>query len=342
MTNQNINQNIDFSLNFPAQYAKENALTEILACWQEPHRYFHTLSHLADILQEIEKDFLQEHISPDEKELFQICAFMHDIVYNPKKQDNEAQSAELVSHFFPKLSTELVAQIQNIILETKTHQSTNRFSEIFCAYDMRIITHSTLAELWEYERQIFKEFQYLDYAMYKAGRIFLLENFAKKHPQNTQNLLSLVEILKVYRPKIAVYPGSFNPFHKGHLNIIEKAEKIFDKVIIARGTNPDKNAPILASLDIKALAYKQVDSFVGFLTDYTQTKENFADITIVKGLRNGDDLDYEVNQLRFMEEMYPQVRLMFINCDREFEHISSSAIRNLDKIKSDFSQKYLP
>ena len=334
--------NFDFPAHFPAQYAKENALTEILVCWQETHRYFHTLTHLAQILQDIEKDFLQQKFSLEEKELLQISAFLHDIVYNPKKQNNELQSSELVETYFAKLSSEKINLVKKIILETKTHESTTRLSELFCAYDMHIITHSTLAELWEYERQIFKEFQYLDYAMYKMGRIFLLENFAKKYPQNAPNLLSLVQILKVFRPKIGVYPGSFNPFHKGHFNIIQKAEKIFDKIIIARGTNPDKNAPVLASLDIPALAYKQIDTFVGFLTDYTQTKENLADITIIKGLRNGDDLDYEVNQLRFMEEMYPQVKLMFINCDREFEHISSSAIRNLDKIKPDFSQKYLP
>ncbi len=337
-----MDNSLDFPANFPIQYAKENALHEILAHWQQKHRYFHTTTHLQHILSAIKNDFEQGKISQEDREILDISAYLHDVIYNPKKQDNEQQSAELVRYFFPKLPQEKIQIVEKIILETKNHESTSTLSTLFCGYDMQIITHSSLGELWEYERQIFKEFQYLDYAIYKAGRIFLLTSFAKKHPENAQNLLALVEILKVYRPKIGVYPGSFNPFHKGHLNIVEKAEKIFDKVIITRGTNPDKNAPALASLDIPALAYKQKDNFMGFLTDYVQTKENVADITIIKGLRNGDDLDYEVNQLRFMEEMQPNVKLMFINCDRDFEHISSSAIRNLDKIKAGFSDKYLP
>jgi phosphopantetheine adenylyltransferase len=62
----------------------------------------------------------------------------------------------------------------------------------------------------------------------------------------------------------------------------------------------------------------------------------------VKGLRNGDDLDYEVNQLRFMEEMYPELKVVFIQCDKEYEHISSSALRNLERIQIGLSKKYIP
>jgi pantetheine-phosphate adenylyltransferase len=229
-----------------------------------------------------------------------------------------------------------------MILDTQTHQATLPISKIFCELDMKIITHSDFLTLLRYEKQIFKEFQYFDYSIYKSVRINILEKFAKQFPQNESNLKMLVQYLKTYKPRIAIYPGSFNPFHNGHLNIVEKAEKLFDKVIIAKGINPEKIQVNTEKININALKYRQVDDFSGFLTDYIAQKEQLADLTIVKGLRNGDDLDYEVNQLRFMEEMKDDLKLIFITCDKELEHISSTGIRNIERIKAGAAKQYLP
>ena len=149
--------------------------------------------------------------------------------------------------------------------------------------------------------------------------------------------------------KIAIYPGSFNPFTTGHLNILEKAEAIFGKenVIIAVGINPDKLNPnteqFSAVKTIKDnLRSKTVEGFKGFLTDYIWEKEKLGfDVTVIKGLRNGDDLDYEVNQLRFMEEMKPDIKVVFITCDKQFEHVSSSAYRALEKVRPGSGHRYL-
>ena len=149
--------------------------------------------------------------------------------------------------------------------------------------------------------------------------------------------------------KIAVYPGSFNPFTIGHLNILHKAEAIFGigNVIVAVGRNPQKTNPQTAQYaSIKAIKKnmpsKQVEGFSEFLTDYIWEKGLAGyDVTIVKGLRNGDDLDYEVNQLRFMEEMKPDVKVVFITCDKQFEHVSSSAYRALEAVKPFSGHRYL-
>jgi pantetheine-phosphate adenylyltransferase len=155
--------------------------------------------------------------------------------------------------------------------------------------------------------------------------------------------------------KIAVYPGSFNPFTIGHLNILQKAEAIFGEgnVIIAVGVNPDKitsaaNSPSAANFDPRViniknnLPSKKVEGFTGFLTDYIREKEQEGyHVTIVKGLRNGDDLDYEINQLRFMEDMKKDIKIIFIPCDKNFEHISSSAYRALEKVRAGTGHKYL-
>ncbi|MEW6772364.1 MAG: adenylyltransferase/cytidyltransferase family protein [Bacteroidota bacterium] len=172
------------------------------------------------------------------------------------------------------------------------------------------------------EKFFFKSYQHIDYSIYKQYRIQHLQNI-----NENQLLNPLIDYLKVYQPKIAVFPGSFNPFHKGHYNILQKAEKIFDKVIIAFGENPDKN-PRLFPIPY-TIQNRQIEHYNTLLTDFIQ-KFNY-DVTIIRGLRNSTDFHYEQNQYRYMQELYPKIKIINIFCDKIYEHISSSGIRTLQK-----------
>ena len=303
--------------------------------WLEPHRYYHTEKHLAFLIGRIE----QSPVAGDEKDKLLLAAFFHDIVYDPTAHDNEERSVAMLREITQHA---VVGEVAAMIMDTKTHQPRTELSRQFVEYDMAVVSESGFGQLLAWEYGVFKEFRFVDYSLYKAGRLALLDGWAKQYPQNGQNLHCLMAYLAQHRPRVGVYAGSFNPLHNGHLNILRKAEKIHDKVIVAQGINPEKDGLVAEVSGMDVLKYRQAEKFAGLMTDYITAKEKDCDITLVRGLRNGDDLDYEVNQLRFMEDMKPDVKVIFIRCDSEFEHISSSAIRNLEKIEKGLGRKYLP
>lgn len=163
----------------------------------------------------------------------------------------------------------------------------------------------------------------MDYNTYKEKRLKTLKRLQVK----TEN-----KYYTEYRkPNIALMTGSYNPFHKGHYNILQKAEKIFDKVIVAKGVNSDKNTEIFDFPE--QLKYRQLTSYSGLLTDFIDTLK--YDVTIIKGLRNSTDLQYELTQYRYLQELKPNIKVISIFCDKEFEHISSSSIRILKKFNKE-------
>lgn len=148
---------------------------------------------------------------------------------------------------------------------------------------------------------------------------------------------------------IAIYAGSFNPFTIGHLNILEKTIKIFENVVVAFGINPSKeNCNVEGRLnDLKKSLKKMkiecdVISYTTFLHELIEKKEAEGyKVVLVRGLRNGDDLNYEDNQLKFIRDFKKDINVVFIRCDEEFEHVSSSAIRQLESFRPGSSEKYL-
>jgi pantetheine-phosphate adenylyltransferase len=150
---------------------------------------------------------------------------------------------------------------------------------------------------------------------------------------------------------LAVYCGSFNPFHIGHLNIVHKMQKIFgyENIMIAIGVNPskmsipdDQSKLMENAVNLTAKIGVKVEVYTTFLHELIEKKESEGyNVILVRGLRNGDDLDYEDNQLKFIKDFKKDVNVIFIRCDEEFEHISSSAIRQLESFRPGSAEKYL-
>lgn len=145
--------------------------------------------------------------------------------------------------------------------------------------------------------------------------------------------------------RIGVYAGSFNPFHVGHLDILRQAQRVFDHVIIAIGRNPDKEKEERLPFPTNNVALRDatIVNYSGLLSDYLNTLdlEDGIEVFLIRGLRNGDDLQYEQNQLQFIEEMFPSVKPVFFICDRKFGHISSSVLKSLKKFSEKEYLKYV-
>jgi len=173
--------------------------------------------------------------------------------------------------------------------------------------------------VFSHEREQFKQHQSLPYLKYKKQRAEFLKTI-----KNTDQAFAF---LNCFEPKIAVFAGSFNPFHLGHYNVLQKAENIFDKVIVAFGKNPEKQ--IQGYKVPTTLKNRQIEQYEGLLTDFIETLKH--DVTVIRGLRNSTDFQYEQNQYRYIQELMPDIKIVSIFCDKEFEHISSSGIRTLEK-----------
>lgn len=147
--------------------------------------------------------------------------------------------------------------------------------------------------------------------------------------------------------KIGVYAGSFNPFHVGHKDILDQATELFEEVYLAVGNNPTKDLsnrePLPKFLTNNSYPCK-VSFYSGLLSDYLNKlswDNDNAEIWLVRGLRNGEDLSYEDNQIKFLKSIYPSLKVIFFRCNSSFDHISSSALKNLRKFSEEEYKKYI-
>lgn len=133
--------------------------------------------------------------------------------------------------------------------------------------------------------------------------------------------------------KIAIYPGSFDPVTNGHLDIIERASKMCDKLIVSVMYNPSKN-PLFTPEERKELIYEAikdypnvtVDCFSGLLIDYAN--ENNA-TAIIKGLRAISDFEYELQMALMNRKLCPDIETVFLMTSSKYSFLSSSIIKEV-------------
>lgn len=133
--------------------------------------------------------------------------------------------------------------------------------------------------------------------------------------------------------RTVVYPGSFDPCTNGHLDIIERSSRLFDKVVVAVLVNSAKHPLFsveeritLLRTAVKDLPNVEIRSFSGLLIDFM--KEIHADM-IIKGIRAVSDFEYEFQMALTNKELLPDIETLFLHTSKEFMFLSSSIVKEI-------------
>ncbi|CAL4325947.1 Phosphopantetheine adenylyltransferase [Buchnera aphidicola (Protaphis terricola)] len=147
--------------------------------------------------------------------------------------------------------------------------------------------------------------------------------------------------------KTAIYPGTFDPITYGHLDIINRATKIFDNIIIAISANNLNKKNIFSlkeRIKLTKLAtknFKNIKKIIGFndLLANLAKKENTN--ILIRGIRTIFDFDYEIKLASINKEIYPELDSIFLLSSKKVSFISSSFIKEIAKYKGNITP-YLP
>ena len=146
--------------------------------------------------------------------------------------------------------------------------------------------------------------------------------------------------------KIAIYPGSYDPITNGHLDIIERSSKLFDKIVVAVARNAEKGSAVFSESEritminqsISHLKNVEVDSFHGLLVNYAAEKNSIA---IIRGLRALSDFEFEFKMALMNRSLKEEISTVFMMPHEKYTHISSSLVKEVASLGGDVSA-YVP
>ncbi len=134
--------------------------------------------------------------------------------------------------------------------------------------------------------------------------------------------------------KVAVYPGSFDPFTNGHLDVVDRALSIFDRVVVAVAANPEKRQPLftveerikLIEESLKSRHGVEVTSFTGLTVEFARSR---GATTLIKGLRAYSDFDAELQQALMNRKLAPDIHTVFLMSGFAHIFVSSSILKDI-------------
>ncbi len=141
--------------------------------------------------------------------------------------------------------------------------------------------------------------------------------------------------------KLAIFAGSFDPITNGHMDVIERSLKLFDKLIIAVGDNVDKKG-FLTTLEKKELIEKSCSMLenvevVTYSSLTTTLFEEFNAVTVVRGVRDVADFQFENSLFYVNSKLKENFETIYLPCRQENLHISSSFVREILRFNGDVS-----
>ena len=143
---------------------------------------------------------------------------------------------------------------------------------------------------------------------------------------------------------LAIYPGSFDPITNGHVDLVTRTLRVFDKIIVAIATNPDKDHSLFSlqeRIDMVNEVFAPLkgrvsaDSFQGLLVDYAERK---GSTVVIRGLRAISDFEYEFQLAGMNRKLMPEADTVFLPTSEKFTYISSSLVREIAALGGDISE----
>jgi pantetheine-phosphate adenylyltransferase len=138
-----------------------------------------------------------------------------------------------------------------------------------------------------------------------------------------------------------LYPGTFNPIHNGHADLVERAAQIFDKVVLGIATSPHKSPSVLelrVNLATEALSHLENVEVQGFNTLTVDFARDVGAQVILKGIRTVTDFEYEFQMLNMNRILSPGLETIFLAPSEEFSYISSTLVRQIASYGGDISK----
>ncbi|MCS6864051.1 MAG: pantetheine-phosphate adenylyltransferase [Gemmataceae bacterium] len=146
-------------------------------------------------------------------------------------------------------------------------------------------------------------------------------------------------------PRIAVYTGTFDPVHWGHLDIIERGSRLFERLIVGVGINPDKQTLFTTDERVRLIrevtrgwSNVEVLAFQGLAVTFVR---QCGARVVLRGLRTLSDMEYEFTMSLMNRNLDSEIETVFLMAKEEFSHVSSSLLRQIATLGGDLS-KFLP
>ena len=145
--------------------------------------------------------------------------------------------------------------------------------------------------------------------------------------------------------KLGVYPGTFDPITNGHIDVLKRALKIFDKVLVLVAKHPEKKCFFnveerlnMVKEAIKGIEHAEADKYSGLLVNYLRDKKATA---IIRGMRVVSDFEYEFQMALMNRHLYPEIDIIYFFPSKEYTFLSSSLIKEVFMLGGDIS-KFVP
>lgn len=292
------------------------------------HNRDHTRNVITDLI-----------LSGNHYDLLGFTAIYHDYEYLPREKFNEDRSATLAFKHLTKIAEENVTLpfddvFINMIcyyVKNSGYKDVERLNEEplnnFFLSDISSFT-KTPDEIIENSKLLFQEYSFYDWSEYQAGHIKILKEIQTMKCVGADWVRGIdlaIALTRSFKPKIAWFCGSFNPFTIGHLDILKKAEQQFDKVVIVQAHNPSKAIPQDLS-NIELLRKYEYLDLVRSIPE-ALSKVSYKP-TLIRGVRNAQDLIDAENWIKCINEFTNDtIECIILLGDKNLNHISSSFVR---------------